>query len=265
MTMITTRIGQMIAQAPEDTFLLYGSHARGDNRAESDVDVLRISTRRALRERMDPRISLHTYSIDDLVVMSKSGSLFILHLIEEARVLHDSRDFLRQLSDAFRRPASYTRDAQNTLAASSAIIDIDESLYLRAPQPFMGVAIFLCRTLVYAEHADRGPLSFSLRSLGETDEVASMMHEIKDKSLDYIDFLRLRQVVRCKLGCDEHRGKVSSLHQLAQQSGGDQLFKNLVRRIISGTKTVPYPGLISGAMAGGRGVSHAKSSLRLRC
>lgn len=261
MTMITTRIGQLIAQAPEDSFLLYGSYARGDHRPESDIDVLRISTRRALRERVDTQISLHTYDIDDLKVMSKNGSLFVLHLVEEATVLHDSRDFFRQLSEAFRRPASYTRDAQKALAAASALIDVDESLYLRAPQSFMGVAMFLCRTLLYAEHADRGPLSFSLRSLGEKDEVASMMHEIKDKSLLYSDFRRLRRVVRFKLGCHKNRLEVSSFQELAQHSGGDQLFKNLVRRIISGSKTVPYPGLIAGAMAGGRVPSRVTSSV----
>ena len=182
-----------------DSFLLYGSYARGDYDSTSDVDVLRIATSRASGELIDGRISLRTYDIKDLLAMARRGSLFVLHLVQEAKPLHDPRGFLGDLSATFQKPDSYASEAQRTLAPASALLDIDESLFEIAPQPFISTTVFICRTLLYAEHADRGPFSFSLRSLAEKDEIASMIWELKNRSTSYSDFRRIGQIVLSKL------------------------------------------------------------------
>jgi hypothetical protein len=223
-----------------DSFFLYGSYARGDYDAASDVDVLHIATSRACGERIDGRVSLHTYDIRDLLAMARRGSLFILHLLREAKPLHDPRGLLADLSTAFRKPDSYAFEARRTLGPASALLDIDESLFETAPQAFIGAAIFLSRTLVYAEHADHGPFSFSLRSLAEKDETAAMLRGIKDRSSSHSDFRRVRQVVRSKLASSSVREDASSIQELAQRSQGDPLFEGLLWRISKGLRGDPY-------------------------
>jgi hypothetical protein len=242
MIIIEKTTGKFMLRGEEssDSFLLYGSYARGDYDSASDVDVLRIGTSRARGERMDGRVSLHTYDIKDLLAMARRGSLFILHLVREAKPLHDPRGLLSDLSATFRKPDSYALEAQRTLAPASALLDIDESLFESAPQPFISTTVFLCRTLLYAEYADRGPFSFSLRSLAEKDETASMICGIKDRSTSYSDFRRIRQIVHSKLPSSTVREDASSIYELAQKGQGDPLFEGLLRRIVVGWRSAVY-------------------------
>ncbi len=224
-----------------DSLLLYGSYARGDYDATSDIDILRIATHRARGERMHEHVSIHTYDIKDLNAMAKQGSLFILHLLREAKPLQDPREFFSELRNAFVAPKSYAFDAKAALTPASPILNISEPLFQRSPQTFMSTAMFLCRTLVYAEHADRGPFSFSLKSLAEKDEIASILWGIKNRSMSYSDFWRLREIVRSKLLLDSVGADAVSIKELTARRQGDPLFDSLLRRIVSGLRGAPYP------------------------
>lgn len=218
----------------DDAYVLYGSYARGDYASVSDIDILRITTQRMRAPRLDGQVLLHIYDIRDLLSMARHGSLFILHLIQEAKPIIDPNNYLRQLSVAFRKPSSYILAANKMTAQASTLLDVDASVFATAPGRFIDVGVYLCRTLVYAEHADRGPFSFSLRSLATEDETASMICKIKDISLSYSDFLSLRQVVREKLMLSETRADATSMGELIQKSQGDPLFEGLLHRIIGG-------------------------------
>ena len=215
-----------------DSYVLYGSYARGDYDPASDVDVLRITTKRMRANRIDGQVSLHIYDIKDLLVMARQGSLFILHLLREARPLHDPCKYLTDLSDAFQEPTSYVSAARQILQPATCLIEIDESLFQTAPKAFLDVSIFLCRTLIYAEHADQGPFSFSLRSLAAMDKTANMISRIKNQSISYSDFRTIAEVVLQKMGKPVAPSNASSIKELTQIGEGDPLFDALLRRIV---------------------------------
>jgi len=215
-----------------DSYILYGSYARGDHDPISDVDVLRITTKRMRVNRVDGHISLHIYDIKDLVAMAREGNLFILHLLREARPLHDPCKYLLQLSAAFQKPVSYVSAARQMVQRATGLLAIDESLFETAPKAFLDVSIFLCRTLVYAEHAEQGPFSFSLRFLAAKDETANMICRIKGQSISYSDFRTITQVVLTKVGTPAVWSNASSIEALAKRGQGDPLFDGLLRRIV---------------------------------
>lgn len=222
-----------IAEHPADSFILYGSYARGDNDSSSDIDVLRISNQRISADRLDGHVALYTYDIKDLREMARQGSLFILHLIREAKPLHDPCRYLANLSATFQKPHSYVTHFKGIVTPASAILDIEESLFATAPRSFMNAAIFLCRTLVYAEHADGGPFSFSLRSLAANDETALMLSTLKCVAPSYSDFELIRQIVRTKTGSNG-QPNVLSMDDLLRKNSGDLLFEGLLKRILNG-------------------------------
>jgi hypothetical protein len=236
----TIRDALGINDQTRDSYLLYGSFARGDYESYSDVDLLCITTSRKLAPRIDGRVTLHIYDIKDLLATARLGGLFILHLINEAKPIHDPCDYLRQLTAAFQKPNSYTSNARRTVGPAIALLDVSEALYETAPRPFMHAALFLCRTLVYAEHADRGAFSFSMRDLALKDETASMICRIKDQSISYSDFRRIRSVVRSKVEWKSAFSDAGSIEEVAQRGQGNPLFDGLLRRVVEGPGSDPY-------------------------
>jgi len=236
----TIREALLIDEQSRDSYLLYGSYARGDYQSSSDIDVLCITTSRKRAQRMDGHVTVHIYDIKDLLETARLGGLFILHLVSEAKPLHDPSGYLDQLSAAFQKPDSYTLSARRTVKPATALLDIGESLFAIAPQPFMHAALFLCRTLLYAEHADRGPFTFSMRELAATDETASIICRIKDQAASYTDFKNIRQAVRNKVESSSAFPDALSIEELAQRSHGNILFDGLLRRVIEGQGGDPY-------------------------
>ena len=83
--------------------------------------------------RLDGQVLLHIYDIKDLLNLARQGSLFILHLMREAKPIIDPSDYLRQISAAFRKPASYVSAAREMTANASTLLDVDASLFATAP------------------------------------------------------------------------------------------------------------------------------------
>jgi predicted nucleotidyltransferase len=223
-----------------DSFLLYGSYARGDYHLNSDVDVLRITTSRQCTNRVDGHVSLHYYDIKDLLSMARQGNLFILHLITEAKPLHDPRNYLGALSSAFIRPESYAAQVRRWITPTAPLLQINESLFDTTPREFMAVAFFLCRTLLYGDQADCGPFSFSLSSLAAQDENAAALLQLKMGSGSYTDFCQVRQIICSKLGNRVSHDTVASIQELADRGRGDPLFESLFRRILEGQGVDAY-------------------------
>lgn len=230
----------LIDEPNTDSYILYGSYARGDHDEFSDIDILRITTSRMRSQRVNGRIFVHVYDVKDLLELARSGSLFILHLIREAKPLVDPCEYLRDISAAFKKPDCYAIAAREMTSNASRLLDVDDSLFEIAPKPFMDAAIFLCRTLIYAEHADRGPFSFSLRVLAEHDEIALMISNIKERSVSYEDFRRIRHAVREKLRKTDLPSEALTMDELAGRSQGDALFEGLFRRIAEIPERIGY-------------------------
>lgn len=223
-----------------ESFLLYGSYARGDYDLNSDVDVLRITSCRQRSNRVDGHVSLHNYDIKDLLWMARQGNLFVLHLITEAKPLHDPRNYLDALSTAFTKPKSYAAEVRRWITPAAPLLYVNESLFDTTPREFMDVAMFLCRTLLYGDQADRGPFSFSLSSLAAQDETAAALLELKARSSSYPDFCQVRQMICNKLGSATLYDNASCANELANRGLGDPLFESLFRRILEGQGVDAY-------------------------
>jgi hypothetical protein len=218
--------------APQDSLLLYGSCARGDYDANSDIDLLRITTERAFIRQLDQRTTLHSYDINDLTAIARRGSLFVLHLVNEAILLKDPCGYLSIVASQFRRPSSYVLEARINLKTAASLLDVEEVLFDQAPRGFTNAALHICRTLLYAEHADQGQFSFSLRKLAEKDEAAATLFMLRHKPTSFIDFLIVRDIVRVKMSLDSQTVMASSMRELRLKSQRNALFDNLLNRIV---------------------------------
>jgi hypothetical protein len=224
---------------PNECLILYGSYARGDHNAASDVDVLRVGHQRALRESIDDSITLHTYTLADLRRMASDGSLFVLHLLREGRALHDPNGTMEKLETAFRRPVSYVGTARRRLSHAVRLLDIDEALFAQAPREFLATAAFICRSMVYATHAEGDAFSFSLRTLALRDEDAALLLWAKQAAPTYVTFRRLRRAARTYFSNEPDRVEARSMAELAAL-GTDGAFDGLLRRILSRITADPY-------------------------
>ena len=225
---------------PDECLILYGSYARGDFNAASDVDILRVANERAFREARDESVTLHTYALDDLLELARHGSLFVLHILQEGTPLNDPAGVMRLLASTFRRPDSYTENTRQRLRHALRLLDVERAVFESAPHEFTATASFVCRSLLYAEHAERGAFSFSLRTLAKEDETASLLLATKQTATTFEHFRRLRQVVRASYKERSQGPLCSSLSELAGMSDGDKVFEGLLRRILGRVGADPY-------------------------
>lgn len=237
---------------PSDCLILYGSYARGDFNAASDVDVLRVSDAHNFRQVLDESITVHTYALDDLLLLAGQGSLFVLHLLREASPLNDPGGVMQALKSAFHQPNSYVEAARVRLRRAIRLLDIDESLFATAPREFLATASFVCRSLLYAAHADRGEFSFSLRSLAVHDEVAALLLATKNARTTFDSFRRIRRAARDYLQEEAELTTVSSLRELSALGEADAVFDGLMRRIAMRLSSDPYDAVSSVAAASKR-------------
>lgn len=105
---------------------LYGSVARGDAEAHSDIDLLVLcngASKKAVFNEVKPalshefhRLSLTLYSRREFKFLDRAGSLFLLHLKRESIILFDRNGFLSTLLSRFQPKQSYRADFHESLA-----------------------------------------------------------------------------------------------------------------------------------------------------
>lgn len=222
--------------------ILYGSHGRGDFEPTSDIDILRVDDDREHPTSSIEPISLYTYSTDQLRYLAEQGSLFVLHLINESVPLYDPYNFISGLADTFRPPSSYLWEARHRLSRASMLMLVNESLFRHAPGEFTDVAIFLCRSLLYAELADRGPFSFSLRDSARENKIAALLCEYKKGDAKFSRFEELSRVIGSQMQRRDQR-VVSSWTELSVCTAGDPLSNKLIKKVSRGDTRLPYDWL----------------------
>lgn len=88
--------------------LLYGSRARGDHDAQSDVDLTAITAADAPERVTFGRTTTLAYPLDHALRVARSGGLFAFHLVSEAKVLFETEPTFARIQRAFRFRDDYT-------------------------------------------------------------------------------------------------------------------------------------------------------------
>jgi hypothetical protein len=116
------------------TVWLYGSHARGDSDAMSDLDVLVVSGDAASTVDIATLIPMHLapsvsrYSWTEIAGMASYGSLFLHHVRLEGRPIYEDPASRGTLSSILNRMPPYQRATGDLNAFRRAVRDVRRSL-----------------------------------------------------------------------------------------------------------------------------------------
>lgn len=150
--------GQAIGMA------LFGSRARGDHVAASDVDVLLWTEGGHPEALTRSAIALSVYPREMLLDLAAKGDLFVAHLVTEAVAIWDPLDLLGEL----RRAYTPNLNLEGVIANAT---DIGRLLLDRVrhfpPDLFNKRAAWVARTIMIARAAQAGGLVFSARRLSK--------------------------------------------------------------------------------------------------
>jgi predicted nucleotidyltransferase len=125
-----------------DAVMLYGSVARGDHVEGSDIDILAVAARPRFAAEVGS-VSLTIYSEAHLVDLARKGSLFVLHLRAEGRVLRDNSNVFDKVFSEWIPP-----DPESLLKgmrAASAVLDTAGG----HPTSRLKVALYILRSVLY--------------------------------------------------------------------------------------------------------------------
>jgi predicted nucleotidyltransferase len=115
-----------------DAVWLYGSQARGDSSASSDVDLLVIGEgvlpRTVAARYLGRRLSISRYGWEELKGMASYGSLFLHHLKAEARPLCEAPRAAGQLRRLLSDLPRYRRVRRDLNAFAQSLLDISAEL-----------------------------------------------------------------------------------------------------------------------------------------
>jgi hypothetical protein len=117
----------------EDAIWLYGSRARGDVRPDSDVDVLLIGDGdsgeiAAYMHEPSNGLSISQYSWQEIESMKAYGSLFLLHLKNEGKMVAEGCQVEGRLESLLSGIPKYSRAATDIANFREALSDIVDSI-----------------------------------------------------------------------------------------------------------------------------------------
>ena len=172
--------------------LVYGSVARGEHHAGSDLDILQIVD--DVREQFAMgNIQVAPYTWDRLEGMARNGSLFIAHLVEEGRPLYDPENLFQRLQDCYREvPLAIEL---RSLQVTSCLLDVSSEVYKDFWPGLHKCAAFVLRSLAYVQARQRNCRSFSLARVTEILGDTRLVHIITIRSLSFPDERTFRSVL----------------------------------------------------------------------
>lgn len=159
--------------------VLFGSHARGDAAPSSDVDLLLVTHEPRVRHATMGDVSLFLYPWKCLLRDARGGDLFVRHIVQEARALHDPRQVIDSLRAAFRFKRSYSQE----IGKASDLGWFLARHPLEIPEPLLGKRMAWCvRTILIARSAEQRSPVFSATALSEFGGSADVHRLISDKA-----------------------------------------------------------------------------------
>lgn len=235
--------------------MLYGSHARGDSTSDSDVDLLEVRPEWH-EHRSVERVSISAYTTDQLLRMAMAGSLFVLHLRDEGRVLSDPDGVLAKVLSEYRAPASYER-LWREIAAASRALDASPAVLARNPEGFTRLALYLLRTAAIIRQLEQtGAARFAIPVLAERLALPGLAEIFRERETTArADTKRVpaaRLLLESLVG-EPLANPYGSLEALAVNTEVDHpIAAHLMLRLLAGEPNLGYGDLLLDPLMAGR-------------
>lgn len=162
-------VGAVIAQASPDriALMLYGSYARGTADGDSDIDVLELVTKSPRSYKLG-KANVTQYVPAHLHALGQQGSLFVLHLRMDGKVVLDTQFVLRNALNSYTPPVSYEH-LWNQLSTAAGILDPSAQNFEDYVHGLARLGIYILRTAVYLRSIELGRPNFDVESLSAAD------------------------------------------------------------------------------------------------
>lgn len=145
--------------------ILYGSRARGDNKIESDTDLLMVTDEVTIVHNNTGKLSISFYPFKNLVQRAETGDLFLYHVLREGQTIYDSNDIIATLNSNFQFRKSYNKEKTHANDIGWLIVKFSDAL---SKSPILGRRLAWCvRTILISNSAEGGRPVFSARELAE--------------------------------------------------------------------------------------------------
>ena len=191
---------------------LFGSRARGDHSAGSDIDLLAVSNVSEPMVTGAGPATLYHYNTDWLGTKAKQGDLFVWHIVTEALAVFDPNDVLTKLQDEFQFSRNYEDEILKGSEVGWAIVSLWEELSAASINKKLAWSV---RTIAIARAASSQTPAFSAQALAETlgyPNIVSLVGQkdekhLSEKSLkDFVAFL-------AEFGFSRRCGDISSVDE----------------------------------------------------
>ena len=177
--------------------LLYGSRARGDHDAHSDVDLTAITAKHTPERVTIARTTTMAYPLDHALRAARSGSLFAFHMVSEAKVVFETEPVFARIQRAFRFRDDYTPVIRMCSEAGWFLLRHHENAV--NPRKFNQAVAWCTREMLIARAAtERSPV-FSADGLAEfvgCSAVASVIRSKRNAVIDPATCGRSRSILR---------------------------------------------------------------------
>lgn len=227
---------------PFTALFLYGSHARGDARDTSDVDILQVTPAHSGPYAVG-RFNITCYTFDQLLRLARRGGLFARHLVAEAVPLADPQDLLGTLKSAYVALQTYHL-VRSEVCGCAPLLDVEESEFNDNLNGLSSLVSYLIRTHLYALAFDQGARSFAmghvLDLLGQR-KAGDILSSVRQRN--FSAFVTARKLFEELTGATCHRMEGSLEAFIVNASAHNELAMVLGLRLLARGRPFTYDAL----------------------
>jgi predicted nucleotidyltransferase len=175
-----------------ESLALYGSRARRDEGADSDIDLFAISGELEYQMIVSGNTNIASYPRALAFKRASDGDLFMLHIVKESLTLYDPSRQMEELKHAFVFKNNYDLDIRYAADIAWLLIDHGKST---DNFTFLNRRIAWCvRTILIARAANEHRAIFSAKGLSEFSKSSVALKLIKAKNLDNFRLESLKEL-----------------------------------------------------------------------
>lgn len=155
----------MMTKNSAPVVILFGSSARGDNSAESDIDILIIEDEIPPQSIKIGVVEIQKISKNEACAKAKKGDLFIIHILCEGKVISDVDNYFLKLKENLVIKKDYSKEKNEALALAS-FLELNWNKFDNISFVNKRIA-WSIRTVVISILIESGRIIFSPKKLSE--------------------------------------------------------------------------------------------------